>query len=75
MTDEKTETRPFWATERTISHIEARASAARLINSHFRNPDENARVSIPADPERDDDLIIMAYIWQQEHGAAQETVL
>ena len=56
--------RPFWMTERAISHDEAKLVAQRLINSHFGN-DDRAHVSIPADPERDDDLLILSYIEQQ----------
>lgn len=51
-------------TKRHIPHDEAKAAAIRLINSHFRNPD-HARVSIPAKPDYDDDLVLLAYIRQQ----------
>jgi hypothetical protein len=53
-----------------ISHEQARESAQRLINSHFRQ-EPHARVSIPARPGHDDDLIIMAYIEQHAATAPQ----
>jgi len=52
-------------TKRPISHDEARESLQRLINSHFNNPGEHGRMSIPANPDRDDDLVLAAYIRQQ----------
>lgn len=51
-------------TTRPISHEEAREVAGRLINSHFRQ-EPRARVGIPARPDYDDDLLILAYIKQQ----------
>ena len=54
-------------TKRTISHDEARESAQRLINSHF-GTEPQAIVSIPANPDGDDDLILMAYIAQQRQS-------
>jgi len=48
---------------RPVTHEEAAASAQRLINSHFHNPDR-ARMQIPANPS-DDDLIITDYIIEQ----------
>ena len=60
--------RAFWETAREIPHIEAREAARRLVNSHFRNPD-SARVSIPANPEQDDDLVLHSYIRQQARKA------
>ena len=51
-------------TTRRISHREAMDAAHRLINSHFGN-DDRARCSIPAQPDRDDDLVLCAYIRQQ----------
>lgn len=55
-------------TTRPISHTEARDAVQRLVNSHFNNPEpcEHGRFSIPANVERDDDLVLMAYIQQQE---------
>lgn len=59
--------RPSWMTSRQILHVEAREIASRLIASHFRNTDQQqARISIPANPDRDDDLLLLAYIHQQE---------
>lgn len=44
---------------------EARAIAQRFINGHFNNAGkEHPRVSIPADPKRDDDIRLMAFITQ-----------
>jgi hypothetical protein len=59
--------RPEYLTNRLIGHREASEALQRLINSHFRNPD-GARVSIPANPDRDDDLVMHAYIWQRATG-------
>ena len=56
-------------TPRQISHMEAREIAQRLINSHFHK-EPCARVSIPARPDYDDDLLILSYIKQQ---SAKET--
>jgi hypothetical protein len=55
-------------TKRTISHREARECLGRFINSHFRNhrDGEVARFGIPARPDYDDDLVLAAYIHQQE---------
>jgi hypothetical protein len=52
-------------TKRLISHDEALEAAHRLINSHFGNPN-SARCSIPANPDRDDDLVLCAYIRQRK---------
>jgi hypothetical protein len=57
-------------TKRPIGHDEARTAAQRLSNSHFNNPvGVHARTSIPANPDRDDHLILMAYIEQQRTQA------
>lgn len=61
----------FWETRREIPHLEAEAVAIRLINSMFRNDAERARVSIPANPDRDDDLLIRSYIRQQMRKEAR----
>lgn len=66
--------RAFWETAREIPHIEAREAARRLVNSHFRNPD-SARVSIPANPDQDDDLVLHAYIRQQARKAGSSESL
>lgn len=55
-------------TKRPIPHDEAREAMQRLVNSHFNNPrdtHEHGRMSIPANPDRDDDLVLSAYIRQQ----------
>ena len=57
--------RPEWMTSRTVTPAEAEEASRRLINLHFRNPD-GARVSIPADADRDDDLVLTAYIAQRK---------
>ncbi|MBK3406249.1 hypothetical protein H0176_23740 [Methylorubrum populi] len=58
--------RSEWETTRTITHDEAHEIARRLIASHFNRTDcETARASIPANPDRDDDLLINSYIKQQ----------
>jgi len=57
-------------TKRPISNDEARAAAQRLSNSHFNNPlGEHGRTSFPANPDRDDHLILMAYIEQRRSQA------
>lgn len=53
-----------WAAAGPVSHDEARAILTRFANSHFKNPGERARISIPADPKRDDDIRMAAYIVQ-----------
>lgn len=52
-------------TKRPISHAEARQALERLLNSHFRREGERPRVGIPARPDYDDDLVLLAYIEQQ----------
>ena len=52
-----------------ITHAEAREIANRYNNSHWRDKaghEEHARYTIPADPRRDDDLRLAAYIDQCE---------
>lgn len=50
-----------------ITHQQARDSAQRFINRHFNHKnDPQPRISIPADPARDDDLLLMSYIDQEE---------
>lgn len=51
-----------------ITHEEARAIAKRFIDGHFNNEGEHPRMSIPADPNRDDDIRLCAYIAQQAAG-------
>lgn len=63
-------------TKREISHAEAREIAHRFINSHFHpRRGDGARMTIPADTERDDDLLILSYIAQQERRAQREAVI
>lgn len=60
-------------TKRAISHDEAREAMQRLVNSHFNNPrdtHEHGRMSIPANPDRDDDLVLSAYIKQRRDDTA-----
>lgn len=57
-------------TKRPITHDEAKAAAQRLINSFFGNREEGARARIPADPDKDDDLVICGYIEQQRAANA-----
>ena len=60
----------FWETRREISNDEARRAAQRFINKHFDRIDrEYPAVSIPANPERDDDLVLLSYFNQQERKA------
>jgi hypothetical protein len=47
-----------------ITDDEARQILSRFNASHWRNPTEHARYSIPADPSRDDDIRLGAYIQQ-----------
>lgn len=64
-------------TTRHISHDEAQEALSRFEASHFHKTDkEHARISIPADPDRDDDLILGAYIRQQASSdkAYQEVI-
>jgi hypothetical protein len=57
-------------TSRRITHNEAREIAQRLINSHFRT-EPGARMTVPAEPDRDDDLLIIAYIEQNRERDAE----
>lgn len=40
----------------------AHTSAQRFIDSHFGSVGEKPRISIPAEPGRDDDLVLSGYI-------------
>lgn len=51
-----------------VSHDEADAILRRFNASHWNHLEEHARYSIPADPGRDDDIRLGAYI-----AAARET--
>jgi hypothetical protein len=68
--DEKT-TKAAIETKRAIGHAEAREIAHRFINSHFHpRRGDGARITIPADTERDDDILILSYIGQQQRREA-----
>jgi hypothetical protein len=47
-----------------VSHGEAMQIAHRYINMQFNNEGERPRASIPINLERDDDVLLMAYIRQ-----------
>lgn len=47
-----------------VSAEEALEIAQRFVNGHFHNGKEGPRISIPADPMRDDDLRLVAFIEQ-----------
>lgn len=56
-----------------VSVAEARESLGRFVRSHFHNHDyglERARFSIPADPRRDDDIRLGAFISRAEKALA-----
>lgn len=60
-------------TKRTIGHDEAKEIALRFIGGHFKNRDENgerihARMTIPADTEHDDDILLLSYIEQNRRA-------
>ena len=55
-----------------ISHAEAKQIAHRFFNSLFNRGGEKARISIPADFKRDDDIRLIAYIEQQQNLAASD---
>ena len=58
-----------------VTHDEAEAAVDRMIASHFNRPDkEHMRASIPADPKRDDDLRMLAYVEQQRLRDTPEEV-
>lgn len=58
---------PVTSAEKLVSHSDAEAIARRFINGHFKNGGrrEGPRMSIPARPDQDDDLRLLAYIRQQ----------
>lgn len=51
--------------KRRISHDEA-TECLRRFENHFWKREPGPRISIPARPDDDDDLILHAYIRQQE---------
>ena len=56
-----------------ITHAEARQMVARFNASHWNDGREKARYTIPADPRRDDDIRLHAYIDQMEALTARAT--
>lgn len=66
---------PSDQTTREIGHDEARDAAMRLIAGAWRRDGERLddcdrpRFSIPARPDHDDDLVLVAYIEQQKAKA------
>jgi len=58
-------------TKRPIGHDEASESLRRFENVFWRKDAEGPRASIPANPDRDDDLILHAYIEQQRAKDAE----
>ena len=59
------EERQFWETPRRVSHEEAQDSIKRFVDRNFCNDGEAPRISIPANSERDDDLLLHSYVAQQ----------
>lgn len=59
-----------------VSHEQAMQSAQRFIAHFFETSGEKPKVRIPADPTRDDDLILTRYIRQQstQSSAIDESV-
>jgi hypothetical protein len=56
--------RADWGEAGVVTHQEAREILNRFIFSHYhrKGAGERARFTIPADPKRDDDLRLLAYI-------------
>lgn len=58
-----------------VSHDEADEMVTRFVASHFNgrmgSTGEHARITIPADPKRDDDLRMSAYVEQQREAERQ----
>lgn len=54
-----------------VSVEEAREALQRFVDSHFDNPGEHARISIPANPRRDDDIRLSAFITRAEKAFAE----
>ena len=62
------------AVARHVTHDEARQIAQRFINGHFGNVHQDGtknwpRMSIPASPQQDDDLLLCAYIEQNRRAS------
>lgn len=58
-----------------ITHAEARQMLTRFNASHWNNGQEKARYTIPADPRRDDDIRMHAYVDQMEALATDHAAL
>lgn len=54
-----------------VTDSEAREILSRFNASHWNNPGERARYSIPANPRRDDDIRLGAYIEQTKRMRAR----
>jgi hypothetical protein len=52
-------------TKRKISHDEAREALRRFENHFWKKKADGPRIGIPARPDYDDDLVLLAYIDQQ----------
>ncbi len=57
-----------------VTHEEARQILSRFNASHFNNPTEHARYSIPARPDHDDDCRLATYIRENEKGDASAAI-
>lgn len=71
MTNEQKNDHEDYALAGEVSVEEAREALQRFVNSHFDNPGEKARASIPADPRRDDDIRLGAFIARAEKAFAE----
>lgn len=58
-------------TRKVPTHEEARAILSRFNASHWNNPGEHARYSIPARPDHDDDIQLAEYINTAEQQSAR----
>ena len=58
------------ADPKPVSYDEAREILSRFNASHWNNPTEHARYSIPARPDHDDDCRLAAYIDQNRNRDA-----
>ena len=54
-----------------MTHEEARDAVGRFNASHWNNPGEKARYSIPARPDYDDDIRLMTYINASEQQSSR----
>lgn len=48
-----------------VTHDQAQEAANRFVNWWFQNKGKQPRVSIPARPDHDDDLLLTRYICEQ----------